>query len=71
MLNEDIVNDGNYTAEDIKNMKLKVVLTNGITTNQYETLQFEKKYNDILKDMNEQERNQFQNKYFEIKYGKK
>ena len=71
VLNEDIVNDGNYTAEDIKNMKLKVVLTNGIITNQYETSQFEKKYNDILKDMNEQERNQFQNKYFEMKYGKK
>ena len=65
--NEENVNDGNYTAQDIKNMKSKVTLSNGITTNQYEVEQFEKQYHDILKDMSEKEYSQFKNKYFELK----
>ena len=64
---DKIVNDGNYTAQDIKNMNTKVVLSNGIMTNQYEVEQFEKKYHDILKDMDEKEYFQFENRYFELK----
>ena len=68
---DKIVNDGNYTAQDIKNMNTKVVLSNGIMTNQYEVEQFEKKYHDILKDMDEKEYFQFENRYFELKQADK
>ena len=66
-ISKEVVNDGNYTAQDIKHMNSKVTLSNGIATNQYEVEQFEKQYHDILKDMSEKEYSQFQNKYFELK----
>ena len=63
--NEYEINNGNYTAEDIKNINTKVVLTNGVETNMYEMARFNKKYASLLERMNEEERNQFINKYFE------
>ena len=64
---EEIVNDGNYTAEDIKDMKSMIWLSNGLSVSEYEMKQFRERYKDTLKDMDENERAQFQNRYFELK----